>query len=295
LQDGTLLGLVREKKFIGHDLDSDIGIMFKDFPPSAIDKIKSIGFEVKHMFGYPNDSFELSLVRFNIKTDLFFYYGNNECIYHCAFLKNKRIDYRYKPFNTKEVKFLEKSFFVPVNEIDFILTKYGEEWNIPIQKWDWAYSPKNHYDTGYMIDPDEQKKRVDEWILNGPKKNKNRVITYGTFDTFHYGHLEILKKAKEFGEYLIVGLSTDEFNKIKGKESKFSYEQRYNWLKSISFIDEIIPETKWEQKETDIKKHNIDIMVMGDDWVGKFDHLPCRVVYFARTPDISSTKIKNIT
>jgi glycerol-3-phosphate cytidylyltransferase len=293
IQDGTLLGYYREKNFIGHDLDADIGIEFKHFSPKTLEAIKSIGFEIKHMFGYPEDSFELSLTRFDTKIDIFFYYTHNDIFYHCAFDKNKRIDYRYEKFSTKEVTFLNHKLFAPADELGFILKKYGENWNIPDPKWNWAYSPKNHYNTGYLIDTEEQKKKFDIW-LNDSKNVTKRVITYGTFDTFHYGHMELLRKAKQLGDYLVVGLSTDEFNDVKGKQSKFNYKQRYEWLKSISLVDEIIPETCWEQKELDIKKYNIDIMVMGDDWVGKFDHLSCRLVYLNRTPEISSTKIKSI-
>jgi glycerol-3-phosphate cytidylyltransferase len=123
---------------------------------------------------------------------------------------------------------------------------------------------------------------------------KKIIITYGTFDTFHYGHLEILRRAKELGDYLIVGLSTDEFNKTKGKKSMFNYEKRKQWLESIKFIDLIIPEEDWEQKEIDIQRHNVDTFVMGDDWEGKFDYLKCNIVYLKRTDNISSTQIKKI-
>ena len=120
------------------------------------------------------------------------------------------------------------------------------------------------------------------------------VITYGTFDTFHYGHLEMLRKAKELGDFLIVGLSTDDFNTEKGKTSKFNFERRKKWLESIKYVDKIISENNWEQKKDDIKKFNVDIFVIGDDWKGKFDDLPCKVVYLERTKGISSTQIKKI-
>lgn len=124
-----------------------------------------------------------------------------------------------------------------------------------------------------------------------------RVITYGTFDLIHYGHINLLKRAKELGDYLVVCLSTDEFNlNEKNKKSYFSYEVRKQLLESIRYVDLVIPENNWEQKRTDIHDYHIDVFVMGDDWEGKFDYLKeegCEVVYLPRTPEISSTQIKN--
>lgn len=121
-----------------------------------------------------------------------------------------------------------------------------------------------------------------------------KVITYGTFDLLHYGHINILRRAKEQGDWLVVALSTDEFNEIKGKKSFFPYEQRKKLLAAIRYVDEVIPENEWNQKIDDIKKHHVDIFVMGDDWAGKFDFLKeyCEVMYLPRTPEISTTKIK---
>lgn len=121
-----------------------------------------------------------------------------------------------------------------------------------------------------------------------------RVITYGTFDLLHYGHINLLRRAKQLGDYLIVGLSTDEFNKVKGKKSYFSYEERKLLLESIRYVDLVIPETCWEQKVNDVLEYKVDIFVIGDDWTGKFDFLKqyCEVKYLPRTPEISSTKIK---
>lgn len=121
-----------------------------------------------------------------------------------------------------------------------------------------------------------------------------RVITYGTFDLLHYGHINLLKRAKELGDYLIVGLSTDEFNLMKGKNCYFTYEERKRLVESIRYVDLVIPETSWEQKISDIKEFKIDVFVMGDDWKGKFNFLKeyCEVVYLPRTPEISTTKIK---
>lgn len=123
------------------------------------------------------------------------------------------------------------------------------------------------------------------------------VITYGTFDVLHWGHIRLLKRARELGDYLIVALSTDEFNKIKNKKSYYTYEQRKMLLEAIRYVDLIIPENNWEQKFEDIKKYNIDIFTMGDDWEGKFDFLAsestCKVVYLKRSPDVSSTSTKS--
>ena len=123
-----------------------------------------------------------------------------------------------------------------------------------------------------------------------------RVITYGTFDLLHYGHINLLRRAKQLGDYLVVCLSTDEFNnKEKNKETYFGYNERKQLLEAIRYVDLVIPEKSWEQKENDIDKYEIDIFVMGDDWEGKFDFLKdkCAVVYLPRTEEISTTKIKN--
>ena len=121
-----------------------------------------------------------------------------------------------------------------------------------------------------------------------------KIITYGTFDLLHVGHINILRRAKEMGDYLVVGLSTDEFNKEKNKKAYHSYENRKLVLESIEFVDEVIPEENWEQKIKDIKEHDIDVFVMGDDWEGHFDFLKehCQVVYLPRTIGISTTQIK---
>ena len=123
-----------------------------------------------------------------------------------------------------------------------------------------------------------------------------RVITYGTFDLLHYGHINLLKRAKAQGDYLVVALSTDEFNSDKkGKKCYFTYEERKKLLEAIRYVDLVIPEEDWEQKLSDIKEYHIDTFVMGNDWEGKFDFLKdvCEVVYLPRTPEISTTKIKS--
>jgi len=121
-----------------------------------------------------------------------------------------------------------------------------------------------------------------------------KVLTYGTYDLLHIGHINLLARAKALGDYLIVGLSTDEFNAGKHKTAFYPFEQRKAILESIRYVDLVIPEENWEQKIVDVKKHDVDIFVMGDDWVGEFDFLEewCKVLYLPRTEGISTTSIK---
>ena len=122
-----------------------------------------------------------------------------------------------------------------------------------------------------------------------------KVITYGTFDLLHYGHVNLLQRARALGDYLIVALSTDEFNwNSKQKKCYFTYEERKRLLEAIRYVDLVIPEENWEQKIEDVKEFKVDTFVIGDDWEGKFDFLKdyCEVVYLPRTPEISTTQIK---
>lgn len=123
-----------------------------------------------------------------------------------------------------------------------------------------------------------------------------RILTYGTYDLLHYGHIRLLQRAKALGDYLIVALSTDEFNELKGKKAYHNYETRKKMLEAIRYVDLVIPEENWEQKISDVQKYDVDIVVMGSDWAGsdRFDYLKdyCEVVYLDRTEGVSTTKIK---
>ncbi len=120
------------------------------------------------------------------------------------------------------------------------------------------------------------------------------VLTYGTYDLLHRGHVLLLQRAKQLGDRLIVGLSTDAFNQIKGKTCYYSYEERFLILSAIRYVDKIIPEDSWDQKIEDIAAHGVGTFVMGDDWAGQFDYLSglCQVVYLPRTPGISTNQLK---
>lgn len=121
-----------------------------------------------------------------------------------------------------------------------------------------------------------------------------KVITYGTYDLLHIGHVNLLKRAKALGDYLIVGLSTDNFNSVKGKEAYHSYSERKELLEAIRYVDLIVEEDSWSDKKNHIEKYDVDIFVMGSDWEGKFDELSeqCEVIYLPRTEGVSTTKIK---
>lgn len=122
------------------------------------------------------------------------------------------------------------------------------------------------------------------------------VITYGTFDLFHIGHVNLLRRLRELGDRLVVGCSTDEFNAVKGKQSIMPYEHRAGILRAMRYVDSVFPEEGWEQKRADIAREGAQIFAMGDDWVGKFDDLGdvCDVVYLPRTREISSTDIRQM-
>lgn len=122
-----------------------------------------------------------------------------------------------------------------------------------------------------------------------------RVITYGTFDLLHYGHIQLLKRAKALGDYLIVACSTEELNAFKGKQAYHPYRERKAMLEAIRYVDLVIPEASWDQKPQDIIEYHVDVFTIGDDWEGKFDDLKefCEVIYLPRTEGISSSKIKH--
>ena len=134
-------------------------------------------------------------------------------------------------------------------------------------------------------------------VQEGPArsiKTMKKVITYGTYDLLHVGHINLLRRAKELGDYLVVVLSSDEFNALKHKTAYHCYEDRKIILEAVKYVDEVLPEYTWEQKIQDVVDNQIDVFVMGDDWKGQFDFLKdyCEVVYLPRTDGISTTKIK---
>jgi glycerol-3-phosphate cytidylyltransferase len=130
--------------------------------------------------------------------------------------------------------------------------------------------------------------------IESPVERSVRVLTYGTFDLFHVGHLRLLERLKSMGTHLVVGVSSDEFNTQKGKLSITPYEDRAAIVAACRFVDEVFPEHSWDQKRADIQRLGIDVFGMGNDWHGRFDDLQdlCRVVYLPRTDGVSSTALK---
>lgn len=126
------------------------------------------------------------------------------------------------------------------------------------------------------------------------RRSQKTIITYGTFDMFHIGHLNLLRRLKELADNVIVAVSTDEFNTQKGKKTLIPFEHRAAIVESIRYVDRVIPEVSWEQKIDDVRKYEVDIFAIGKDWEGKFDFLKeyCDVVYLERTHNISTTELK---
>jgi hypothetical protein len=168
LTDGTLLGYYREGDFIGHDTDTDIGIFMNTFNKKCIyDIVKE--FKIEHIFGMPESSLEIALRRLGVKTDLFFFYEKDDLVYHSAFMNFSaagytRLDFPYKKFGTKWISWKDNTFKVPQNELDFITTKYGDNWETPEKNWHWGISPKNVIDTRYWIYTTESHKAFNDWL-----------------------------------------------------------------------------------------------------------------------------------
>ena len=169
LQDGTLLGLYRDGKIFDHDRDTDIGVLHNTFNPEVFKHLYSHGFKLARSFGYVHNSLEVGVTRNGVKTDLFFHYvRDDDKQYHCAFggapAYNLRIDYVYDIFDTKRVDYLGHNFSVPVDELKFIQTKYGKDWQTPVKEWDWAHGPKNHIQTDIVIDRTESLRQFNNWL-----------------------------------------------------------------------------------------------------------------------------------
>lgn len=174
LQDGTLLGFVREGNIISHDTDTDVGMHYKELDQKLVKDIIASGFEIRFVSGYLTESLILQIYKDKVKIDIFMYYDiDNEHFYHSAFdKKEKRIDYVYKKFNTTSKRFFDYDFIIPQDPMEFILTKYGDNWNVPDPTWDYARSPLNHKVHGGKLNRKEAKEIFDNW-MNTKKLTKD--------------------------------------------------------------------------------------------------------------------------
>ena len=169
ITDGTLLGAIREGNFIGHDTDTDLGVLYSSFNKESYDDILAEGFELRHVFGYHEDCLEISFTRDGVKTDLFFFYNEGQKMRHSAFsnitkLGYNRVDYHYDKFNVIKRDFLGHSFYMPEDPLKFIVTKYGEDWKTPKKEWHWATSPLNNIQTGIYIYRKVAMDKFDNWL-----------------------------------------------------------------------------------------------------------------------------------
>lgn len=281
---GTLLGLIRDKAPIAYDDDIDLAVIFDVAGPDEaaaaffrlFDQLKSTGIDA-YFAGRGRAIIKLPSIA-GFEVDLFPAYGTDDSfsVYPYAAGTFQRSD--IVPLGTCEVSGLP----IPAAPLRVLEQNYGSGWRTPDPRFVFPWKAQN---------------RKFAKLLTAIEKNTNKpktVLTYGTFDLFHVGHVHLLRRLSELGDRLIVGCSTDEFNDIKGKKCIMPYEDREIILRACRYVDDVIPESSWDQKPTDIRRLNADIFAMGDDWAGKFDDLGtyCDVIYLPRTEGVSTTGLR---
>jgi len=269
LEAGALLGIYREGKLLDHD-DPDIDVTILE--PANHDEIEKAFLNEGYVL-YAHGPHQTVMKKRSVLFDISFYVREEDKV--VMFIEDAGTAIQdlhlFDPLG--EIEFMGHKYPVPNNIEEYLVKRYGD-WKTP-------------------------KKEKKPWTHPGETLvwhdvADRRILTYGTFDCMHFGHIRLLERAKDMGSYLVVGLSTDKFNAKKGKESVFNFRRRREDLEAIKYVDEIIEENTWKQKKEDIIKHNIDLLVMGDDWKGKFDDLGVATVYLPRTPSISTTQIKRV-
>ncbi len=284
INSGSLLGLVRDGAFIPHDDDIDVGVIMHSQSEEDVAR-EWINFRdrllAQDLIDLNKQKKSSQVLKFkndlNIGFDLFAAWFDKQgrfSVYphsHKNLLREDIYPFQY-----------DKTYGIqmPANAEKMLTSNYGENWKSP--------DPMFRFNWG------EAGKTFAAFTKPLASQLETVVVTYGTFDLFHIGHVRLLQRAASMGTRLIVGCSTDEFNAIKGKACTWPYEQRVEVLRSCRFVDDVFPEENWEQKSRDIQTFGIKKFVMGGDWAGKFNDLKplCEVIYLPRTQGISTTEIK---
>ncbi|SLN28709.1 adenylyltransferase/cytidyltransferase family protein [Pseudooctadecabacter jejudonensis] len=285
INSGTLLGMVRDGSFLPHDDDIDLGVLLKaNDPVRAAREWKFVARSLKArglLDGMTNDDRGILklITKTGVQFDLFpAWIDDNDMVSvypYSAAAVHKSDLLPLKPTGPFDL-------MGPANPDPILAVNYGPGWKVP--------DPYYTYQMGKQDVVFEDYLRTCREAHPGPRT----VITYGTFDLFHAGHVRLLERLAKLGERLVVGLSTDEFNALKDKKAVCSYEDRKEVLEACSFVDLVIPEETWDQKRSDVIEHKADLFAMGDDWTGKFDDLKdlCDVTYLPRTENISTTDLR---
>lgn len=300
LNSGTLLGVVREKGLIAHDDDVDLAVILDAGSAEEAAKEWLKACETLHRNGLLKDvprrnpaSVKL-ISNMDVKIDLFpgWIEGDKVFVYPHTFGELARSD--VLPLAQSDVKGLP----VPRKPEAMLAVNYGPEWRVPDARFEFPWDRANRLFAGFRdrldaLAPELSRLGADA----GVQSNKPRVvITYGTFDLFHVGHLRLLERLAALGDKLIVACSTDEFNRAKGKATAIPFEQRCEMLRGCRYVDQVIAERSWDQKASDIAEYDVSLFAMGDDWEGKFDDLReyCDVLYLPRTENVSTTELKDL-